>query len=105
MDWWHSSFTATEIYAAQTPGYIWPVDVQLGQPDCPAGYVVLKCDACYEVGGAFRMPTGDVQHTFTIKELGGLVASPYSFVVTFTAEKIEKVILQGNGAPVELQRK
>lgn len=83
----------------------WPALVQLGPRDCPPGAVVLRCDYCMDgVGGAYELPTGDVQVTFVIRapQTGG--ASPYGLVVTFNADKIERVILTGNGDPVELHR-
>lgn len=100
-DQFHAQFTSTEIFYDDN---VWPVDVNLGEPNCPPGAVVLRCDYCVDNGGVFYTPTGDVQFTFTIRAPTTAEASRYRLVVTFNAEKISRIVLEGNGDPVEVQR-
>jgi hypothetical protein len=68
-----------------------------GQPIDMGTLLVVGSVGGGKVGSAYTVPKAQVQATLE-------ATSPYSLVVVFTAQKIEKVTLEGNGTPAALTR-
>ena len=87
--------TQKDRASAKTIGSYLNEPLTVGEPDVSGPLAVFPIFGVDATQRFVSFAQGREAGAVTIKEVGSVDASPYSFVVTFTAEKIEKVILGG----------